>query len=352
MSIIEQRANIKFCVLLHKSAAETVLLLNEAYGEASLKKSQVYDWHKRFRDGRESLEDDTRSGRPLTSVNPVNIERVKEIVRSNRRQSIEVIAEQVGISKGSCHTILCDVLNMHRVCQRFIPHALTEEQQEQRANLAQDLIEKADEDPTFLEKIVTGDETWCFLYDPQGKRQSSEWKSPSSPRGCKTRLDRSKGKVMLIVFYDHMGIIHYEFIPEGCNVNKVLYVEILRRLRDAVRRKRPERWARNDWILLDDNARPHRALTVKEYLTKHDITVMEHPPYSPDLAPCDFDLFPIMKRDLKGKRFSSAEEVKAAATEALRRVPKEFFKKSFENLYYRWQACVTAEGKYFEGNIV
>ncbi|GBN56425.1 hypothetical protein AVEN_260882-1 [Araneus ventricosus] len=95
----------------------------------------------------------------------------------------------------------------------------------------------ADEDDSFLKKVVTGDETWCFLYDPQTS-QSSEWKAKTSPRKEKFRLDKSRGKVMLEVFSDYKSVIHYEFIPEGQTVNKKLYLEILKRLRDAIRPKR------------------------------------------------------------------------------------------------------------------
>ncbi|GBM34385.1 hypothetical protein AVEN_219081-1 [Araneus ventricosus] len=93
-------------------------------------------------------------------------------------------------------------------------------------------------------------------------------------------------------FFDYDSVIHYGFIPEGQTVNKELYLEILKRLRDAVRRKRPEKWATKDWFLLHDNAPPHRALIMKKYLARHSVTTLEHPPYSPDLAPAVFYLFP------------------------------------------------------------
>ncbi|GBL90722.1 hypothetical protein AVEN_219377-1 [Araneus ventricosus] len=104
---------------------------------------------------------------------------------------------------------------------------------------------------------------------------------------------------MLEVFSDYDSVIHYEFTPEDQTVNKELYLEILKRLRDAIRRKRHEKWVTNDWFLLDDNAPPHRALIVKKYLARHSITTLEHHPYSPDLAPADFYLFPRLKMKLK-----------------------------------------------------
>jgi len=74
--------------------------------------------------------------------------------------------------------------------------------------------------------------------------------------------------------------------------------------------KRLELW-RKRWNLHQDNAPAHNALSVKQFLANKNITVLEHPPYSPDLAPCDFCLFPKIKSVLKGTHFVSVEHVKA-----------------------------------------
>ena len=94
---------------------------------------------------------------------------------------------------------------------------------------------------------------------------------------------------------DIRGIVHYEFVPAGQTVNKVYYLEVLKRLREKVRRKRPELFANNSWILHHDNAPAHTALSVREFLATKQISVLEHPAYSQDLAPIDFFLFPKIK---------------------------------------------------------
>jgi len=108
----------------------------------------------------------------------------------------------------------------------------------------------------------------------------------------KARLSRSKIKVMLVVFLDWKGIVHHEFVPHGQIVNKQLYQEVLARLRNAVRRKRPELWENQIWMLHYDNAPAHASLLISRYLAKHQTSVVTHPPYSPNLAPADFFLFP------------------------------------------------------------
>jgi histone-lysine N-methyltransferase SETMAR len=107
------------------------------------------------------------------------------------------------------------------------------------------------------------------------------------------------------VFFDIRGIVHREFVPQGQTVNKKFYCEVLRRLRENIRRKRSDPWRAKNWILHDDNAPCHRALIVREFLANHNMLSLPHPPYSPDLSPADFFLFPKMKMQLKGRRFHS-----------------------------------------------
>jgi histone-lysine N-methyltransferase SETMAR len=99
---------------------------------------------------------------------------------------------------------------------------------------------------------------------------------------------------VLIVFFDIKGIVMAEWVPIGQTVNQQCYLEVLTKLRKHGRRKRPELW-RNGWILHKDNAPAHNTLSVEQFLANHNITVHEHPPYLPDLAPCHFYLFPKIK---------------------------------------------------------
>ena len=122
-------------------------------------------------------------------------------------------------------------------------------------------------------------------------------------------MRRAKIQVMLVVFFDWKGIVHHEFVPRGQMVNRQLHQDFLACLRDAVHRKRPELWENQTWILHRDNAPAHASLLIHRYLAKHQISVVPLPPYSPDLAPADFFLFPKLKTTLKGRRFQTIEEI-------------------------------------------
>ena len=94
----------------------------------------------------------------------------------------------------------------------------------------------------------TGDETLLYGYDVETKVQSSQWMGKLSPRPKIARESRSNVKVMLI-FFNWKGIVRYEFVPRGETVNKEFYLNVLKRLREAVRRKSSDAWTNNTRML-------------------------------------------------------------------------------------------------------
>ncbi|UYV84152.1 hypothetical protein LAZ67_X001346 [Cordylochernes scorpioides] len=101
------------------------------------------------------------------------------------------------------------------------------------------------------------------------------------------------------------------------------------------------------WKLLHDNELAHRAIIVRDYLVKHSVSVLPHPSYSPDIAPCDFFFFPKLKMTLKGRRFSSSSEVIENATVELNKFGKIDFELAFQQLFSCWKKCVDNQGSYF-----
>jgi len=114
-------------------------------------------------------------------------------------------------------------------------------------------------------------------------------------------------------------------------------------------RIRPELW-RNGWILHQDNVPAHNTLSVNQFLANKNITVLEHPPYSPYHAPCDFFLFAKIKSVLKGTHFVSVEDVKSKTAESLNSLTERYLWNYFEHWQHRVQLCVNSEGNYFEGD--
>ena len=148
-----------------------------------------------------------------------------------------------------------------------------------------------------MSSVITGDECWVYVCDPETKQMSSQWKTASSPRPKKARQVKPNVKKMLIAFFNIDGLVHHEYVHRGQTVNKEFYKTVLQRLRDALRRHGPEKWRSGSWILHHDNAPAHRAVTTNEFLAKYNIPSLPYPPYSHDLAPCDFFLFPQLQKN-------------------------------------------------------
>ena len=116
----------------------------------------------------------------------------------------------------------------------------------------------------------------------------------------------------------------------------------------GIRRVRAEYSAPGSWFLLHDNAPLHRAVAVQEFLARKQVCLLLHPPYSADLSPCDYFLFPKLKLPLKGRLFEDVQDIQAAVTSRLRAILQEDLQKSFQSMLDRATRCIDAEGMYFE----
>jgi histone-lysine N-methyltransferase SETMAR len=157
-------------------------------------------------------------------------------------------------------------------------------------------------------------------------------------------MEKSRVKTMFIVFFDAQGVIHREFVPEGQTVNGQFYLGVMERLLKRIRLVRPEFHNSKEWFLLHDNALAHTTSVVACFLARKQVTVLQHPSCSPDLAPADFFLFPKLKSQLKGKRFQDISTIQANVTEQIRSIPKDSFKKSFQSLYERCKSHIDRQG--------
>jgi len=132
------------------------------------------------------------------------------------------------------------------------------------------------------------------------------------------------------VIFDWKGIFFQEFVPRCQMVNKQLYQEVVARLMNAVRRKNPQLWEKRTSMLHHDNAPADVSLLIRSYLAKRQTYVVPHPPYSPNLAPADFFLFPKLKSTLKGRRFQTIEEIQENAIRELCSITESAFQEAFQ----------------------
>ena len=205
-SKVEYRVVIRYLYLKDKTGKEIYGELADVYGSSAPSYAQVKFWVGEFKRGRTSLEDETRSGRPLDATDEEMCKKVRHLVYSDRRIQVE----EIGISHGSVSTILHDRLGMRKLTARWVPKSFSDEQMATRASVCSALLKRLRSNDDFLLRLVTVDETWVDYYEPENKAQSRQWVGPGSLRPKKFKTQPSAGKVMATVFWDAKGVIIQE----------------------------------------------------------------------------------------------------------------------------------------------
>ena len=159
---VEQRINLKLLVRLGKTPTIALKLLQEVYGDDAMSRTRLFEWHRRFKEGREEMEDDLRSGRPSTSRTDKNVEHVRQKVLSDRRLTVRMIADELGMNSERGWRIITEDLGMRKICAKMVPRLLNETQKERRVQVRQNVLELLETEPNLLKRVVTGDESWIF----------------------------------------------------------------------------------------------------------------------------------------------------------------------------------------------
>jgi len=200
------------------------------------------------------------------------------------------------------------------------------------------------EGDAFLHRIVTGDESRVYHYEPESKRQSMQWKHPLSLANKKFKTQASAGKVMLTIFWDVNGPMLLHFQGKGQTATCARYSDLLvNELKHTIRSK-CQGLLSNSVLLLHNNTHPHTAVHTLRALK---FEVLKHPPYSLDLAPLDFHLFGPMKVHLLCQTFAD-DKVMEAVQSWLKATSKSFCLQGIRKLVDRWTKCVAKQGDYVE----
>jgi histone-lysine N-methyltransferase SETMAR len=222
----ENRTVIKFLTELGNTPTQTYELMQRTSMKSSVSRALVFRWHRRFKDGQKQIEDEPGRGRK-SIIDATLIESVKDVVYGDRRVTIRDICDLTGYSYGTVQKVLEKHLNMHKVSARWIPRILSNDNKSNRVKASRKFLERyRKEGDTFLQRIITTDETWLFLYDPETKEQSKQWKTPASPPPKKARVSKSAGKQMFIFFADIDGMILQHAVPTGKTVNANYYSKV------------------------------------------------------------------------------------------------------------------------------
>ena len=144
-------------------------MLQIAFGPSCMNRESVFEWHKKFMEGRESVRGDERCGRTKEVRRPELIGQIKNFMDKDRRVSIETISAQFDVSVGTVLTIIREELKMRNICTKFVPRVLREDQKERRCHDSREMVELISSDPAVLDALVTCDESCIYCYDPDTK---------------------------------------------------------------------------------------------------------------------------------------------------------------------------------------
>ena len=223
------------------------------------------------------------------------------MVEQDARLSVKDTASCTGISEGSVQTILKKRLDLRKVCARWVPHLLTEEQKTQRIKCARELLKTYKGcNSRVISNLLTGDETLMHMFESQRKADNKQWKRKDKKCPCIAKRTISSKKLLYAIFFISSGPVVQVPCPSVHTVTSRFYKNsVLKKVKEFYNKKRPSK----GWPgvhLLHDNASSHQCEAVKSFLASEKVKVLNHPPYSPDLSPCDFFLFPRLKKMLSG----------------------------------------------------
>ena len=175
---------------------------------------------------------------------------------------------------------------------------------------------------------------------PRGQTTGS---SPSK----KAKTVPSAGKIMASVFWDGDGILLIDYLQKGQTINGTYYASLPTQLREKIKIKRSGKLTKGV-LFHQDNASVHMSVIAMAAIHDCGFKMIKHPPYSPDLAPSDFHLFPKLKTAISGTHFQSDDDVIHVVDDFLNGQGKDFFKNGIETLKHHWQKCIDTEGDYVE----
>ena len=273
------------------------------YSEHCLSCQAVHNWVQKFSGGWASIEDKHRVSQPVQIAMPAKLRRDEDIIRADRRVTIDAVATTFGCSHGQAYNLMHERLGFHKVFSCWVPRQLTQHISQRMGLSLHHLQAYQDKGDDMLSRIVTGDESWVHDYKPEMKRASTQWKHPASPAHKNFKVTPSARKVMLTVFWDCQGVLLNKFLQCNHTFTSASNYTILMKLHATTRLKRPGVLTKG-MLLLHDNARPHSANQTTVMLRSFKWEVLQHPPYSTDLIPSDFHLFGPLKQHLSGGTLS------------------------------------------------
>ena len=329
-----------------KSVYQVETLIKDSYGDQAFTKRSIQRIMKAVKEGGDGK--DERSGSKPWVRTPDNIGLIHDLIKDNGRLTLHDLSLQTNMNETTIYRILTINLGLVIKCARWVPRLLTAEQKQERVRCCSAWKKLFWLNGNhFPGSIITMDETMLPEYIPERKRDSYQWLPKGSKAPIKAKRQESRRKSMVFAYFDQNGMIYSTVAPVGTSINATYFVDVLANFLKVLKCKRPNISSANDFFFHMDNCSIHTAGITKEFMAKRGFNVLEHPPYSPDLAPADYFLFPKVKDLLAGVEGNGASP-KCRWERAVRMIPKDSFLDACKKWPERWDRAIEREGNYVE----
>lgn len=332
-----------------KESKEIFEELKLIYNKDSPNISFIYNWMKRFRLGYTSIQDEPRSGRPMNTEDGKYDKKLLKEINKNPYVSTLSLSKIMHSSMTKTRNYLKINLDYRMISCKWVPYIINEDQKKDRVEFCKKFLNVyGDIEKRITYNLVTGDETFLRYYDPLTGPQSKVWTKKGNEPQISTRKSIADKKIMVSVFFSRKGV-------EGITVLKSGEKATAKWYRDFCLDPLIQNWnnthstpTSSKLKIHHDNARPHTSNIINEYIKdQENVDILKHPPYSPDLSPCDFWLFPNIKNKLKGTKFTSESSLFEAYYTELNKLSKDDFKKAFIEWIKRCKAVISKNGNYY-----
>jgi histone-lysine N-methyltransferase SETMAR len=334
----EQRCLMKFLFLVGKRYRTIHAQLVSVLEENAVSLSTVKYWCQRFKSGNLSVQDEIRPGRPRSDLG----NSISQMLTDEPFLSAKIIAKRLATSPHTIKSVLMQDLGMQKYSRRWIPHALNPSQKEKRVNDSKMLLTTLRQDKRHnFQHIMTGDESW-FFYAYDSPAMYAQERTSVIPR-ISPAIDTKK--TMITIFFTGDQLIHLAALSRGMNFNKEYFInEILEGIHQSCNQGSGYQVTKTIKIHMD-NARVHNSREVCIELGKLKLTRLPHPPYSPDLSPCDFWFFGRAKTAFQNQRFEDSNAILAALTDLWESITFEELQRVFSNWIRRLEWVIKNNGE-------
>lgn len=316
------------------SKHDSANFMEEQFGDKAPHRNTISKWWARFEAGDESIEDLPRSGRPLEFDPSIALRALQDDPGSSLRDLERTL--------GGHHETIRRSLKasgMEPKKPTIVPHDLTPQQKKTRVDIcSSNLLHPHPR--KLLESMLCQDEKWLFYSNPN---HNPVWVPFDEPAPTVAKRDVHGRKQLVSFWFSRHGPVHCELLP----INSTITADSLSsELETVVRKAAQLNENLKNPVLLWDNARPHKAKHTRETLERLSIEELPHPPYSPDLSPCDYHIFRSLQDFLIGRQLKDSDDVQSALNEWIQSRPAKFWKDGVDSLPNRWRTVVASHGEY------